>query len=1473
DNALTDNNIIIVNCEMWNGYYGVYSYGVSATPQTWVFNNNLVKDFYYYGLYFYYHNNTLMNENTVESFAGAATVYAFNCYYCDGELEVIKNRVHAQGSGTLYGMRVAYCDAAYGAEGKVYNNMVTLSGSSTAANYGAYWYTNTYTKYYHNSILAASGSTSGRAAYIYNGANSESKNNIFANTSGGYTVYYYGSPLTLSDYNNYYSNGTVLGYWGSGNVADLAALQLASGMETYGVSVNPEFSSPGMLYPGSVGMNNLGTPLTEVPDDIFGTLRSTTTPDMGCVEYSPPQNDAGIISIDQPVSPLGPGSHSITASLKNYGIQNLTSATLSFSVNGGTPVSTVWVGNLLSGGTDGPVTIGSHVFPYGTHQIKVWTSNPNLTTDDNALNDTMVMMVNVCEVMDSTYTIGDTALGADYPSFAAAIDAMLYCGIGATVTFNVWPGTYNELVTVPVIPGASFSNRVVFQSSTGVASDVIVQGTPASAAVGVWTFDGADYIDVQNLTIQVATGATYGRAMVFVNKCDYNYIGGNIIRTTASSTSSNYSGIYSASGSLDEYNVFAYNTIENGYYGIYWYGSSTTSLANGNVFEGNIISNFYYYGIFLYYQNALVVTANELTGLSSAGYNYGLYMYYCDGPQQITKNKITLSGTSYLYGIYHLYNDATQIEPALLANNWIAVPNATATAGRGIYTGYSNYQSFYHNSVSIQTAGTLSYPMYFYASTTTVADIEMVNNIFANFGGGHALYISAATYVPMVTWGDYNNLFSTGVNLGYAGVNYSDLASWQLGTGLDSNSVSTDPYFSSSTLLYPGAPAMDNLGTALMQVGDDIFGMPRSLTTPDMGAVEYTPPQDDAGVVSIDSPGTPIAPGTYPISATIKNFGLVNLLTAYIHYSVNGGPASSVFWVGPISPDSTDGPVTLGNHTFGYGTHQVKVWTSSPNGAIDGNHLNDTAMLTVVVCDIISGTFTIGDTSMGADFPGFQSAINSLTSCGINDTVIFVVSSGTYQEQVTIPQIPGAGPGARVIFRSVTGVNTDVVLTYAPSSSTDYWVLRLDGADYTTFENITVKVGTGASYGRALYLRAGANYNEFLGCDVQTLIATSSSYYALYSDNTLDEYNRFEDCSFSGGYYCFYMYGQGTGEAGTIVRNCSITDWYYYGVYLYYQASPLFTHNYVSNGSNSTTAYAFRNYYTFGPFETSYNTIELTNSGAAYPMYFYYCNNGGTDTGRVYNNLMTHTGTGAGYNNYIYYSSNVHLYNNTYRTSGTGYGLYLPTTANVGIHFVNNLVSTGGYAVYSSSATYLAGLGKMDHNNLYTTGASLAYLGGALSNLSAWQAASTMDSNSVSVDPGFLSPTNPTPSNGTMNNLAVAVSYIVDDIYGTPRGFTPDLGAIEFDPVAYEAELVKISGPVGGCDQTIDSVRILILNRGALVIDDSLTASYVLEGSPVVVTEAVPLVINPNDTVEFTFSVPMNLMTTVDTIYKLRAWI
>ncbi|MBE0641872.1 MAG: hypothetical protein IH599_07540, partial [Bacteroidales bacterium] len=766
--------------------------------------------------------------------------------------------------------------------------------------------------------------------------------------------------------------------------------------------------------------------------------------------------------------------------IKNFGIANLTSASLSFSVNGSAPVSTVWVGNLTTGGTDGPVTIGSFNFPYGSNVLKVWGSNPNLLPDENPINDTMEVIVNICDLLDSTYTIGDTALGADYPSFNAAIDAMLNCGIGGTVTFNVWPGTYNEQVTIPEIPGASFSNRVMFQSSTGVASDVILQYAPTSTASNwVWGFNGGDFIDVQNITIQVAPGSSYGYAVQLMGNSDYNYMGGNVIKSLPTTSSSYFAGIYSSSASLDQYNVFSNNTIQDGYYGVYFYGISTTTLETGNVFEGNTISGFYYYGLFLYYQYAVMAIGNNITNSPASLTCYGLYQYYNDGPSQILKNRVQLNNSSTGYVFQQYYCDATQIEPALIANNWFMATNPSMSGGRPMTSYYSMYQQFYHNSAANYASSTSSYPFYMYASTSTPSSIELVNNIFANFGSGLAIYINATTSLPMVTWCDYNDLYTAGANLGYVGTNQSNLGAWQMASGLDSNSVSVNPMFMTNNFLQPGAPALDNLGIPVVQVSDDIFGNPRSFTTPDIGAVEFTPPQDDAGIISINSPGSPIGPGTYNISATIKNFGLVNLMTAYINYSINGGPASSMLWVGPISPDSTDGPVLLGNFTFPYGLHTLKVWTSNPNNSIDGNHLNDTATVVINVCDIISGTFTIGDTAAGADFPTFQSAVNSLSSCGIGDTVLFLVDTGTYVEQVVIPQIPGVGPGARVIFASATGNADDVVLEFAPPTSSSDFVLKLNGADRITFRDITIRTAaTGATYGRTVSFAGGANYNE-----------------------------------------------------------------------------------------------------------------------------------------------------------------------------------------------------------------------------------------------------------------------------------------------------------------------------------------------------------------------------------------------------------
>ncbi|MBE0642213.1 MAG: T9SS type A sorting domain-containing protein [Bacteroidales bacterium] len=318
-------------------------------------------------------------------------------------------------------------------------------------------------------------------------------------------------------------------------------------------------------------------------------------------------------------------------------------------------------------------------------------------------------------------------------------------------------------------------------------------------------------------------------------------------------------------------------------------------------------------------------------------------------------------------------------------------------------------------------------------------------------------------------------------------------------------------------------------------------------------------------------------------------------------------------------------------------------------------------------------------------------------------------------------------------------------------------------------------------------------------------------------------------------------------------------------------------HNYIHNSPTSGYAYAIRNYYCYGPFETSYNTIELDGTGYGYGLYIYYSDGLANNPAKVYNNVvMINAGSGS-YGAYFYYANNVKFYHNTINSgiaSTSGYGFYLGYMCS-NIDVVNNSFTTaGGYAVYISSSSYLSGISHMDYNNIYTSGSSVAYAGSALANLSDWQAASTLDSNSISSDPAFYSPTNLTPSVGTVNDLGTPVAWITDDVFGNPRStLTPDMGAIEFDPLAWEAGLIGFAGPQSGCDLGNEYVAFEIVNRGANTITDSLYASYVLDGTSVVITELVTDTIHPNDTVVFTFTTPVNVSTLNDTLFAFHGWI
>jgi hypothetical protein len=424
-------------------------------------------------------------------------------------------------------------------------------------------------------------------------------------------------------------------------------------------------------------------------------------------------DDAGIMAIDQPTSPASPGLNSVSAVLRNYGTDTLYSAVINWSVDGVSQTAVPWTGSQLYPDSSVSVSLGSYNFPIGAHEIKAWSTLPNGVADTVNYNDTATTTIQVCNLLSGNFTIG--ASGADYSSFSAAVSAISACGISGPVSFSVLPGTYNEQFTIPEIPGTSSTNTVTFQSSTGNADDVIVSFTASSTNNWTVNLDGADYVTLQDLTFEANDG-TYARTVVIQNGANYNsIIDCKIISNPLARSNSNSTGIYDASGN-DNYNVITGNLIQNGYYGIYSYGSSTSSLEEGWIVENNVVEDYYYYGIRLYYHLAPKVNGNVVRNHSSSGIVYGLSCAYCDEGLEIQNNVVEATGSSTQYALYVYYCDASPGNEGLVANNMVSITSLGTGTHYGTYWYYNNYQRYYHNSLHLVSGSSTSRAAYIYLS-------------------------------------------------------------------------------------------------------------------------------------------------------------------------------------------------------------------------------------------------------------------------------------------------------------------------------------------------------------------------------------------------------------------------------------------------------------------------------------------------------------------------------------------------------------------------------------------------------------------------------------------------------------------------------------------------------------------------------------------------------------------------------------
>ena len=638
-----------------------------------------------------------------------------------------------------------------------------------------------------------------------------------------------------------------------------------------------------------------------------------------------PFDDAGISTIVSPTGSVLSGvEQPVKLEIHNYGQNNLVSADISWAVDGQVLGTTSWTGNISFQGVD-TITVDTLIFNGGVYNIKAWTSQPNSLNDTVPLNDTADIMFNAC--MNGTYTIGDTTGGNNYDfiSFNDALDALNVASVCGDVTFEVASGTYYETLEINEIPGVDSLNTVTFTSMSGDSIDVIVEGSPGSSSSGVLFLNEADYITFSHMTFKVSQVATYGRVVYFDGGANHNKILNCVIKTL-DNTSSNFTGIYS-SGSEDSYNEFRNNHIQNGYYGIYWRGSSTNTPKQASVFDHNIIEDFYYYGMYFYYNDSLIVTDNKIYNRLNSGTNYGIYAYYTFNGFEFGNNEILLydpsdNGSKYALRVYYS-NYYPYVQPSdqtgLVYNNII---NINSTGSKyGIYSYYSNDVEFYYNTVKLTgTGGFTIRPLYQNNTTSNTIGETFINNLFIDSIGGHAAYYNTPATINAV---DYNSYYTVGNNLAYWSGDQATLADLQAASGMDTHSLNVLPQFVSAQNLRLADHQLAEKGTPIPEVPRDIDGKIRSAQATSIGAHERYLVPNDVGVTDVLSPTDSLnADVQQSVAVVVKNYGTDTQNSFDVKYSIDNSGDVIQSYNGQLLPTQED-TVYFADTAIAEGHHNI----------------------------------------------------------------------------------------------------------------------------------------------------------------------------------------------------------------------------------------------------------------------------------------------------------------------------------------------------------------------------------------------------------------------------------------------------------------------------------------------------------------------------------------------------------------------
>ena len=1369
--SLYMDSFTVSNCKIINGSYGFYFYGSgSATRSNLKFTNNSILDFNSRGFYLGNTSGLDISNNFVRSKSNAYSLTGIYLLYCS-EIKINSNYINTSANGYGRGMDISRTSSkVIGQRNQVLNNEVIMpSPSSSASNYNYFNFCDSL-DIVNNSFYGVGNSTTTGLCMLRNSNSSVFQNNSVYNNGAGPALLSIGDDTVR--YNNLYVN-------------DSTFAVIGKPVDSTNISVNPFYASDSSLQSPNYSLLGRGLYNPIVQFDKNGVSRKSI-PDIGAFEKSPPSVDAGID--DLIILPTCAGNAAnIQVLLRNGGNSVLSSVSIGWalSVNEGPFMAQnnfSFTGNLASM-SDSLLTIGSlFIANDSLYRIKVYSFSPNSLSDTYSLNDTLYTTTS--EAFNGEYFVGGA--NPDFVSISEAVNNLKIYGVCGPTRIIIRDSIYEEQVELNDIPGLSNVNTLEFVADQNNAGPVRITYSPLSS-IDNYTVRliNASHITLDSLEI-TSGGSTYSRAIVFERENDSITISNcSIIGYENATTSTSASLIYM--GNYDELNnsSIKHNTFQ--------YGSNSLELkglvdfhSEGLEIENNKFENYYYQGIYLSYQYNANIISNDFESNSTYSFLYHSYLFRSNNIKFKRNNIYHEEGAG--YGVYLSSSGSLNGDSTIVSNNMVSLNSGnTSNSPCGIYISANGDEQIINNNVLVG-GGTSSRALYVSQVSGNGATIK--NNSLVNLGAGYAFYHSNYNYTFNM---DYNNLYTNGANLAYADYGLADLAAWQARYGDDSNSVSINPIYKSVNDLHVERPTLHAKGIFIPGHSEDFDGDVRMAGLVEIGADERNFIANDAGLDSIVIDNNcPF--NTAKIKVRLVNYGTSPLTSATINLSIatNGGSYvnQTPFNFSGNLPSAGDTVIEIGSTSVSLeAQYDIKSFTSLVNGQADVSNDNDSIELSSGAK--FTGTYFIGGAS--PDFVDLKSVIDAMKVRGVCGAVTLNVRSGTYPDQLDLSNIDGLSISSKLVIQKDPSSASNPVITYGGQKVNQNFTIGLSNVEYVRFKHLDISAkSTSGTYNSAINFYGDLSNIIIDSCNISALgISSNSNSSAIYKSSASNVSDlTISNSTISGGSYGIYLFGSSSNkDYNCSFTNNNIVDFYYKGIYVYYSDSIRVENNSVSVSSGANTISS--NLY--GIHLTNCDDLTVNSNRTYMPnhfgfgIYLNYCDNTHMSKGVVSNNSIfigDASSSSTSYGLYLSRSTGVKLYNNTSYVnseSSSSQALYYfgLTSGSANNIINNNLYARKGYAAYYFN---INGINSIGHNNYFTpsTNTNFAYLSGAKNDLSTLVAA-TGDTNSVNIDPQFVSTTNLLPGNHSLDSLGMVLSEVTVDILDSVRNVShPDIGAFEF---------------------------------------------------------------------------------------------